>query len=136
MVTRRRETARRGGFVMVDALIALAVLGFGVFFMVAFFRSEVRELRYAHDRLTAQLLAESEIERLRGIPHEEIKNGSALDLSLPSAERLANVRGRLAVETPAPGWKRATVRIEWDSPKGWPVSVELSGDFAEEGATP
>ena len=121
------------GFLLMDALVALAVLAGGVFVSVAFFRTEVRELRNTHERLAALLIAESEIERLRALPYDNIPvgDGQSLGLKLPSARRLKGAAGALTVKETEPGLKAATVRVEWISPKGRPLRVELSSEFAK-----
>ena len=58
------SSIRRSAFVMVDAVLALALVVATVFVCLAFFRSEVRELRSTQDEFAALLIAESEIERL------------------------------------------------------------------------
>ena len=123
---------------MMDAMLALALVASSVLVCVAFFRSEVRELRGAQDAFNAQLIAESEIERLRALPYERLALGAAqpLALTLPSAARLKESAATLTVKELQPGLKRAEVRIEWSSSKGRRLHVEQAAEFTPEGARP
>ena len=122
------------GYVMMDTLAALALLGMGIFVAVVFFRAEVREIRYSHDRLAALLIAQSEIERLHTIPFDRIAvgEGQSLNLALPSAKRVKDCAGRLTIDRIEPGLKRATVRIDWRSARGLPLHVTASSVFSKE----
>ena len=135
MVTSRYHGLGRRGFVMMDVLAAFALLAGGVFLSVVFFRTEVRELRYTHERLAALLIAESEIERLHTLSYEEIARGDGqpLNLTLPSARRLKEGRGTLSVKEIEPGLKNVTVRIQWSSPRGRPCFVEMRSVLSKEG---
>jgi len=134
MVTLRSFTRERRGYMLLDCLAALALLSMGVFVSVRFFRTEVREIRYSHDRLAVLLIAQSEVERLHAIPFDRIVLGEnqPLELALPSAERIQECTGRLSVVAVEPGLKEATVRIEWLSPKGVPRHVTASSVFCKE----
>lgn len=128
---------RRGihsGFVYMDVMFALAILGSTVFAALVFYRAQVRETRNTHEKLSALLIAESEIERLRATPYAEIATGTAMPLtiSLPAAGRVKEIASSLTVVETAPGRKEATVRIEWDSPKGNRRHVETSAWLARE----
>ena len=135
-MVRSRYNSRRRGFLLMDALGALAMLGAGVFLSMAFFRAEVKEVRSTHERFAALLIAESEIERLRTLPYERIPigEGQPLELKLPSAKHLKEATGTLTVQEIAPGLKAATVRIHWSSPRGTPLRVELSSEFSRAGS--
>jgi len=124
------------GYVLMDCLAAMALLGIGVMVAMTFFRTEVREIRASHDRFSALLIAQSEVERLHTLSFDDLKVGKdrPLDLNLPSAARLKGARGRLTVRETAPGLRAATVRIEWESPTGTPLRVELQCLFSREGA--
>ena len=128
-----RRARRDGGFAMIDAMMALMVLTTGVFTCVAFFRSQVREIRYEQDRTAAALIAESEIERLVTLPFGEIVSDPALKPALPSAERLKKSSAALTVEEIEPGLKEATVRVEWETAKGARMGVQLARWFSREG---
>lgn len=119
-----------------DFLAALALLSMGVFASMTFFRTEVREVRNTHERFAAALLAESEIERLRALPYDQIPIGEkqALKLTLPAAARVKGAAALLTVTESEPGLKTATVEITWRSPKDRPLRVEMSSSFAAEGS--
>jgi len=136
MVITERTQSRRRAFVMVEVLAAFALLTGGVFMAVLFFRAEVRELRFTHERFAAMLIAQSEIERLHTLPYDEIPVGEsqALELTLPSAEHVKELCGTLSVTEPTPGLKNTGVRIEWRSPNGTPHHVELTSAFSREGS--
>ena len=125
----------RRGFVLLDTMAAGALLTAGIFTAVVFFRAEVREIRFTHERFAVMLLAQSEIERLHTLPYDEIKVGEdqALELTLPSAERIKEVSGAVSVKEIAEGLKSATVRVQWRVPKGTVNRVELTRTFAQEG---
>ena len=127
---------RRRGFVLLDTLAALALLAGGVLMATVFFRTEVRELRFTHERFAAMLIAQSEIERLHTISYEQILSGAGrpLDLNLPSAKRVKEINGTLTVVKRSPGLKAATVRIDWRSPSGTPHHVKLTNVFSREGS--
>ena len=131
-----KHPTRSAGFVFMDALVALAILGAGVFLSMAFFRAEVKEVRSTHERFAALLIAESEIERLRTLPYERIPigEGQPLALKLPSARHLKEATGTLTAQEIGPGLKAATVRIHWSSPRGTPLHVELSSEFSRAGS--
>jgi len=133
-----KPTIRRSAFVMADALLALALIVSTVLVCLAFFRSEVRELRSTQDEFAALLIAESEIERLHTLPYDRIAAGEAqpLALTLPSAAHLKEVAATLNVKELQPGLKRAEVRIEWSSSTGRRLRVEQAAEFATEVARP
>ena len=124
----------RRGFALMDCLAALALLGSGVFLALAFFRVQVREIRYTQDRLTALLIAQSEIERLHTESFDAIDAApdQPLDLSLPSAKRLKGAAGTLSVEETEAGLKKAVVRIQWRTATGRPLHLTLSCTFSRE----
>ena len=126
------------GFLLLDAMVALAVLTGGVFLLVAYHRAEVRELRATQETLCATLIAESEIERLITLPYEEMPAGptQALAFSVPSAARLKGARGTLTVSEVEPGLKEAEVTVFWQPLRGPDRSVSLRRSFAKEGSAP
>ena len=126
--------SRARGFILVDCLVALAMVATGIFTLTLLFRSEARELRTTHERFAAQLAAESEIERLRAVSFDAIPLGARqpLPLALPSMQRLKEARAVLTVSAPAPGVKSALVRVEWSSSTGKPLFTELAGLFTKE----
>jgi hypothetical protein len=119
---------------MADALVALALVAASVFICVAFFRTEVREVRRTQDEFAALLIAESEIERLHTLPYDRIAAGDAqpLALTLPSAAHLKEAAATLTVKELQPGLKRAEVRVEWSSSKGRRLHVEQAAEFSVE----
>jgi hypothetical protein len=125
MVKRRRQA----GFVYMDAMIALVLLGGAILTSLVFFRAEAKEIRGSHERLSALLVAESEMEHLRATPFEAVPLGTAMPLvpTVPSAGRIKALSETLTVVEGGPGMKEATVRVEWDSPKGLRRHVELTG---------
>jgi len=125
----------RRGFALLDVTAAGALLTAGIFTAVVFFRAEVREIRFTHERFAVMLLAESEIERLHALPYGEIKVGEdqPLALTLPSAERIKEVSGTVSVKETDEGLKSATVRVQWRVPKGTVNRIELTRTFAREG---
>ena len=133
-----RHSIRRSAFVLVDAIVALALVASAVFVCVAFFRSEVREVRSTQDEFAALLIAESEIERLHTLPYDRISAGEAqpLVLTLPSAARLKEAAATLTVKELQLGLKRAEVRIEWTSSTGRRRRVEQAAEFTTEVARP
>ena len=133
-----KPSSRRSAFVMADAMVALALVVASVFVCVAFFRSEVRELRSTQDEFAALLIAESEIERLYTLPYDRIAAGEAqpLALTLPSAAHLKEATATLTVKELQPGLKRAEVRIEWSSSTGRRLRVEQAEEFTTEVARP
>ena len=132
------HSKRRPGFVLMDAMVALALLSSAVFVFVAFFRAEVRELRGTQDEFNALLIAESEIERLHTLPYGRIAVAEAqpLPLALPSAAHLKEAAATLTVKELQPGLKRADVRIEWISSTGLRLHVEQEAEFTAEVARP
>jgi hypothetical protein len=123
---------------MADAMIALALVASAVLVCLAFFRTEVRELRSTQDEFTALLLAESEIERLHTLTYDRIASGEAqpLALTLPSAAHLREAAATLTVKGLQPGLKRAEVRVEWSSSTGRRLRVEQAAEFTTEVARP
>ena len=126
------------GFVMMDALAALALLTTAVFTSVVFFRNEVRASRTLQERFAASLIAESEMERLHTLRYDDIPIGAdqALNLALPSAKQLKQCAATLSVRQAQPGLKEATVRVQWRSPTGRPLLVEMRGAFSRAGIEP
>lgn len=132
-----RMTRRRlGGFLIPEALAAMAVLALGVFVLVAHHRAEVRELRATQETLCATLIAESEIERLLTLPYDDITPGpgQVVALSVPSAAKLKGSHGTLTVVEPEPGLKEAEVAVFWQPLRGPERSVSLRRTFSREGS--
>jgi hypothetical protein len=123
---------------MADALLALVLIVASVFVSLAFFRSQVRELRGTQDEFNALLIAESEIERLHTLSWDRIPLGEAqqLALALPSAAHLKESAATLSVKELEPGLKRAEVRVEWSSSTGRRLHVEQAEEFAREALRP
>jgi hypothetical protein len=123
---------------MADAVLALALMTASVLASLAFFRTQVRELRGAQDEFAAFLIAESEIERLHTLPWDRIAVGEAqpLILTLPSAAHLKEVTATLTVQESEPGFKHAEVRVEWSSATGRRLHLEQAEDFAVEASRP
>jgi Tfp pilus assembly protein PilV len=115
--------------IYMDVMLALALLSGGVMVTLVFFRNEAREVRSTHERLSALMIAESEIERLRATPFEAIQVGPDLPVApnVPAAERMKEFSETLTVVKTEDGMKQATVRVEWDSSKGQRRHVELAG---------
>jgi hypothetical protein len=122
---------RNSGFLLMDALAALALITSGVFVCVVFFRTEVRELRNTQEKFAALLIAESEIERFHTLRYDQIAVGEdqPLALNLPSARALKEAAGTVTVKELERGIKRAEVRIGWSSPTGAPLHVALAEEF-------
>ena len=133
-MVKRGSATKPPGFVLLDCMAALVLLTGAVFVLVTFFRAEVREIRATHERFAAQLLAESEMARLRLLPYEDLKSGEQRMAAeeLPALKRLKEGRVKVAVEEIESGLKEITVRVEWESPRGRALSAELTGVFAEE----
>lgn len=127
------STSRRG-FILLDVILALALIGSGVLVVMVFCRNEARETRVAHERLVAQWAAESELERLRAASYADLAPGERLPVNspLPSLRLLKEGRVLLTVVEVEPGLKRATARVEWSSPVGKPLFTELTGFFSKE----
>ena len=138
MVT--RTATRRGtrSVILMDVLASLALIGGAVMVLLVFFRTEMHEVRRSHERAAAQLVAESEIERLRTLSYDEIPvhAGRALPLSLPSAKRLKEARILLTVKEVEPGLKQVAVRVEWLSRRGRPLAAEMAAVFSREARRP
>jgi len=130
---RGRHSSR--GFLLLDALAGLALMGGAVFLCLLFFRTEVGEGRARHERYAALLLAESEIERLCTAPYAGIPAGDnqALVLTLPSARQLKEGKALLSVKEIEPGIKQGTVTIQWLTREGHPQRMELTREFTAEG---
>lgn len=133
-----KNRTAHSGFIMMDAVTALAIIAGTLLVALAFYRAEVRELRLSQEKFAALLIAESEIERLRTVPYDGIVPGDARDtaLALPSAARLKKCSASVAVAEIAPGLKRAEVRVEWLSPLDKPLTVTLASEYAVEAQTP
>jgi Tfp pilus assembly protein PilV len=129
----RKSRGESPGFLLLDGAVALMLLGVGVFAAVVFFRTEVRELRGQHEQFAALLIAESEMERLRALPYDEMRTDENAPLALPAAKQLREARGRILVTEIEDGLKSATVRVEWRTPSGIPMHAEAAGLFAREG---
>jgi hypothetical protein len=127
---------RQRAFLIMDVLVALAVFGTGIFIAVTFIRAEVRETRNIVERQSAMLLAQSEIERMRLLPYDQLAVGEdqKLALTLPSAQRLKESYGALTVHEIEPGVKEALVGVHWSSPTGRPLKVEMTAQFSREGS--
>ncbi len=132
MRANRKSRAGSKGFLLVDGTAALMLLGVGVFAAVVFFRTEVRELRGAHEQFAGLLIAESEMERLYALPYDQVRSDENVPLALPSAKQLREARGRILVTEIEAGLKSATVRVEWRTPSGIPMHAEATGLFARE----
>jgi hypothetical protein len=120
---------------LLDVILAMTLLSVGVFVVMVFCRNEAREQRSSHERLVAQLAAESELERLRAAPYAAILPGERRPVAcaLPSVQRLKEARVLLTVSEIEPGLKRATARVEWSSPVGRTQFAEFTGLFSREG---
>ena len=129
--------ARRGegGFMMLDVSVAMILLTGAVFTCVWFYHAEVRSVRATHERMVAQLVAESEIERLRALEYDRIPLGAGqkLELALPSAEQLCDVSATLDVATASEGLKQAVVRVQWRSQRGNLCEARVCGLFSKQG---
>jgi len=115
-------------------MAAMIVMSGAVLVIVNFFSAEAREIRGNHEKFAAQLLAESEIERLRTLAYEDIPLGlgQAVPATLPSAGRLKDCRIFMDVSEPEPGLKQATVRVQWSSSRGRPLGVSQVAVYAKE----
>jgi len=138
MVNTRFARSNRRAFAMMDAIAAMALLTAGVFMALAFFRTEVREVRMSHERLSALLIAQSEVERLYSLSYDDIPVGEDQSLALdePAAARLKGSQGLLSVAEIEPGLKRAEVRVTWRSPLDRPLHVDLTCTLSREGLRP
>lgn len=130
---REKSQPAARGFVLIDALTALAILGSGILVVAVFFRTEVRQVRGGHERLSATLLAQSELERLDTLPWAEIARADGpVPMTLPAARRLKEARATLARADIEPGLAQVTARVEWQSGDGKPLFVEISRVFSQE----
>jgi len=131
---------RRGarGYLLIETMIALMLLGGVVMTGVTFMEAETRDVRISHERFAAALAAESELERLRALPFEQIRVGAgqALAPGAPSMQCLPDAAGELNVVETAPGLKSATVVIRWRPPVGPRTECRLSALFARAMAEP
>lgn len=70
-ILRRRERSGRGGFTLVEALIATALLGFSLVVMFGFHSQAVRSNRDARRMTACTYLAQAQLERLMSLPWTE-----------------------------------------------------------------
>lgn len=140
MTARGRGWARRRarGYLLIETMVALMLLGGVVMTGVTFMEAETRDVRISHERFAAALAAESELERLRALPFDQIKVGAgqALAPDAPSMGRLPDAAGELVVVESAPGLKTATVVIRWRPPVGPRTECRLSALFTKAEAKP
>lgn len=117
---------RTSAFVYMDVILSMALLGGGILVSMTFFRNEARAVRNTHERLSAMMIAESELERLRALPPDQIQIGKDMPLqsSLPAADRMKNFSETLTVSLDKIGLKVATIRVEWESSRGRREHVE------------
>ena len=67
-----RRNSSQGGFTLLETLVALAVLAIALGVIYQIFGTSLRNMQYAKDYSTAQMLAESKLSELgKGIPLRE-----------------------------------------------------------------
>jgi len=69
--TRARRVVSRGGFTLIEALIATALLGFSLIVMFGFHSQAVRSNRHARKMTDCTYLAQLQMERLIALPWSE-----------------------------------------------------------------
>jgi len=102
---RARELRDRGGFTLVEIIVAVIVLTFGVLGLAGTTAYVIRQVTLAEVTSRRAAAVQSAVEQLRAMPYEDLANGSdsvgpfAVDWTVASSNRSAQI----TVVTRGPG---------------------------------
>lgn len=114
MKTRARRR-RRGGFTLVEVLVAIVLFAIVATGLTAFAVQSIRRTADTRGSTGAVLLAQRELENLRSLEYDDIAGGIST----------ANLNGQeytittaADVDSPAPNMTQIRVTVTWDAPLG------------------
>ena len=119
------QRLRRTGYTLIELVTAMGVLGMGVFAIVTSFHYGLEKVRAMKEMHTAQTVAQNQLEQLRAVPFDEIKETEFAPMPpMPALERLvkASVEKRVRVYGEAKlGLREVEVRVSWVGDSGRPM---------------
>ncbi len=120
------------GFSLLEVMIAVVVLGFGLLAIMHLFPIGLRASKVSQDTTVASFLAQAKIEELRNTGWNQLSIGATTEpyediTDYPGFKRVTTVNN---VETTDPGLKRITVEVFY-KPYGAERSVKLVTLFTD-----
>ena len=121
------------GFTLVEALIALVILSFGLFGLMQLQARVMAGTSASKTQTIAANLAQQKLEELRATPYDDIAgdNGKADDILAGEGGTTAFTRSWSVTEETSPPYKAVSVTTSWTNADQNPESVTLSSFIAE-----
>ena len=110
----RRLRDDPAGFTLVEAMIALAILAFGLLAIAAMQLSGIRGNAFAADLSEATAVTQQEVETLLAIPYTALANGN----DVVTGARGTTYTRTWIVANPTPDYATITVTTTWND-SGW-----------------
>lgn len=117
MRSRRKRTRRRGqeGVSLLESLAAISLFALVASGTATMAGTLMRQTAANRQSTAASMLAQEELERVRGLAYNDIQDGSQ---SREMADKTYQVATTVQTDSPAAGMKRIRVIVSWDSPLG------------------
>jgi prepilin-type N-terminal cleavage/methylation domain-containing protein len=117
MRSRRKRARRRGqeGVSLLESLAAISLFAIVAAGTATMAGSLMRQTASNRQSTAAAMLAQEELERVRGLAYNDIQDGSQ---SREMADKSYEVATTVQTDSPAAGMKRIRVIVSWDSPLG------------------
>jgi prepilin-type N-terminal cleavage/methylation domain-containing protein len=117
MRSRRKRSSRRGqeGVSLLESLAAISLFAIVAAGTATMAGSLMRQTASNRQSTAASMLAQEELERVRGLAYNDIQDGSQ---SREMADKTYQVATTVQTDSPAAGMKRIRVIVSWDSPLG------------------
>lgn len=121
MRTKPKRRSRQGGFTLIEVLVALVLFAIISSGFTAFAVQSLRRTTDTRGATGAVLVAQRELENLRGLAYDDIAGGSSTTSMQGQNYSINTV---VSDDTPASGMKQVSVTVAWNSPIG-PRTYEL-----------
>lgn len=132
-IRRQSRPVREHGFTLIEALIALVILSFGLFGLMQLQARVMTGTSASKTQTIAVNLAHQKIEELRVTPYDEIAGNNGESEVIPAGEggTTAFTRSWSVKEETSPPYKEVSVTASWTDAEQIPESVTLTSFIAE-----
>lgn len=115
MTSRGRRGTNQRGTSLMEVLCAMTLFALVASGVAAMATNSMRATSNNRQSSSAQMLAQDEVEQLRGFDYDDI---ASRDRSIEMSDQTFDIHSEVVNDNPASGMKFITVTVSWDSPLG------------------